>query len=451
MKKPPLLFEDRLPGAAAVPGPGGLTRGLVLVLLIFVGTRLVTWTATYYGATLLLCIKHQLDPPFAKQGRRLAEQFQQRRGAEYETFVDLLTDLAPLCRFDGVHYRSIITGGYQYRPPPADTMDRSMLEQNIAFFPLYPLLCRPLAPPLTAWQAQVLVSHVCALAAVILLYLWVRRRIDEPTALLSVAITLCWPAAVYYSYGYAESLTLLLIVGALWLIDSRAFVPAAIVSGLATATRPTALAMAVVLLLAYWLHSAVPRRRRLLKLVPLGIVGAGGILAYAGYLTYRFGSPLVYFANFKAGWVSDQQRASWLEFLTLTPVWEQFHYFRDLFLAPPPLGLVNLSNALVWNLPLTLFILFLSLAGLGRVPRSFRPLLALGPLIFLQSYLASGGARFGIEPIGRYLAVSVPAFVVLAVWCLREWRPAARTVLFLFLVLLQAGWALRFGLQEWSG
>jgi Gpi18-like mannosyltransferase len=451
VKKLPLLFEDRLPDSAGPLAARRLSHGLLLVILIFAGTRLVTWTGTYCGATLLFRIKHALDPPFEKHMRRLFEEAVQQRGAEYESFVDLLLHLAPLCRFDGVHYRSIIECGYQYLPPPPGTTDRSALEQNIAFFPLYPLLCRPLAPPLTAWQAQVLVAHGCALAAAIVLYLWIRRRVDESTALLAVAVTLCWPSSVYYSYGYAESATLLAFVVALWLIDTRHFVAAAIASGLATATRPTALAIVAVLLLAYWMSSGAPRRRRLWTLIPLGLVGAGGIMAYAGYLTYRFGSPLVYIANFKAGWVPDKQRATWLEFLTLTPVWEQFHYFRDLVLAPPPLGLVNVTNPFLWNVPLLLFILFLSLAGLGRVPRSFKPLLALGPLIFLHAYLASGGAKFGIEPIGRYLAVSVPAFVVLAVWCAREWRPAARHLLLTFMILLQAAWALRFGLQEWSG
>lgn len=450
MKKASLLFEDPLPGAALAPSGGGLARGLLLVLLIFAGTRLVTWTGTYCGAALLFRIEHKLDPPFEKHLRRLLEQAAEHRGAEYESYVDLLTDLAPLCRFDGVHYRSIIEGGYRYEVPPPGTTDRKVLEQNIAFFPLFPLLCRPPAHVLTTHQAMVLVTHLCALAAAIGLYLWIRRRIDEPTALLTVALTLCWPSAVYYSYGYAEGLTLLGMVGALWLIDRGAFFPAALVSGLATATRPTALAIAAVLVLAFWLNAAGTRRQRLLKLIPLGLLGAAGLLLFAGYLTWRFGSPLVYIDNFKAGWVPEKERSDWLAYLTFTPIWEQFRYFRNTALFAP-VGLVNLANPFMWNVPLNLFLLFVSLAGLGRVPRRFRPLLLLGPLIFLHSYLASGGAKFGVEPIGRYMAVAVPAFVVLAVWCLREWHAVARHLFLTFLVLLQAAWALRFGLQEWSG
>ena len=49
------------------------------------------------------------------------------------------------------------------------------------------------------------------------------------------------------------------------------------------------------------------------------------------------------------------------------------------------------------------------------------------------------------------MAVSVPAFVVLGAWATKEWRPAARTVLIAFMLLLQASWAFQFGMGEWSG
>ena len=282
MKRLPLLFEDHPPGDRR----GSLAHGILLVVLIFAGTRLLTWTGTYCGAAALFRIKHQLDPPFEKHLRRLQEEGVNREGVEFRSFVELFADFAPLCRFDGVHYRSIIADGYQYQTPSPGTTDRKLLEQNIAFFPLFPLLCWPLTHFVSPSAAMILVAHPVALAAAIVLYLWIRRRIDEPAALLAVAITFCWPASVYYSFAYAESVTLLLMVVALWLIDTRAFTAAAVVCALTTATRPTALAIVGVLLLAYWLSSQEPRRRRLAKLIPLGVVGAAGILAYAAYLTF---------------------------------------------------------------------------------------------------------------------------------------------------------------------
>ncbi len=446
-RKPKLLFEDR---PVATP-PTHLWRGLLIVLLLFAGTRLVTWIGAYHGAWTLFRIEHQIDPPLEQHIPELEDQFVQGSGPEFETATDLLVDFMPLCRFDGIHYKSIIEGGYQYTPPPPGTTDRRELEQNIAFFPLYPLLVKPFTAFLTTHAAMILVTHLCTLTAAVLIFLWIRRRIDQPVALCTVAITLCWPASVYYSFAYAEAVTLVTCVIALWLIDARKWWAAAIVCGLVTASRPTALAIVGVLALTYWLLTDLPRGKRVTRLMLLCVIGGAGIAGYALYLTIEFGSPFVYFANFKAGWVPEHRRADWLAFLTLTPVWEQFKYFRDLVAFAPPVGLLNAPNTLMWNMPLNLFVLFLSLAGLRRVPASFRPLLALGPLIFLHAYIAGGGAKFGIEPIARYTAVAIPAFVVLAAWMIREWRPAPRTAVFVFFVLIQAAWAYRFGLREWSG
>jgi hypothetical protein len=416
-------------------------------VLIFLATRLVAWTGAYLGAGVRFCIHYQWEPNIAKRADVFVREHPDFAATpEYRTVVELLANLAPLSGFDAHHYQSIIENGYQYQPPPREGVPH---QYNIAFFPLYPLICSPFARIMTIEAAQVLISHLCALAAAVLLYLWIRRRIDEGTALFAVAAVFCLPAACYYSFGYAESSTLLGMVAALWLIDRRAFLGAAVAAGLTTATRPTALAIVPVFALAYWLNAPAARSRRFVRLGPLTLLAAAGILAYAAYLTCRFGSPLVYFTNFKA-WVSDHARADWIEYATLVPVWSRL---KDLLLAivtiPP--GLIQLANPLVWNMPFNLFVLFLSLAGLGRVPRSFRPLLLLGPFIFIHSYLASGGGGFGIDPIARYMAVSVPALVVLAAWCVREWKPAARHVLLTFMLLLQAAWAFRFGLGEWSG
>jgi len=455
MKKRPLLFNDPPPPPTAGPAVpnvprAGLARGLLLVLLIFIATRLVVWVAAYSGALMLFRIENGLTPPWEKHLRPMAAALGAPDSPVRQRAAAVLGNFAPLCRFDGGHYRSIIEGGYRYVPPAPGETDRGKLEQNIAFFPLYPLLCRPLARQLGTFPAMVLVSHIAALGAAALFYLWLRSRIDEATALTAVALLLALPSACYFSFGYAESTTLLLTAATLWLLDARCFGTAAVCSGLATATRPTALAVAVVTALAYWCNGEGDRGRRLRQLVPLGLVAAGGLIAYASFLTWQYGSPLVYLANFKAGWVPDAMRADWFQYLTLARVWDQFKYFGHA-LAGFPVGLVQLANPFAWNMPLNLFLLAVSLAGLPRVPRSFRPLLALPPLVFLHAYLASGGATFGVEPIGRYMAGSLPAIVVLAAWTVREWRWGGRAALLAFFVLLQAAWAFRFGLDEWSG
>jgi len=431
-----LLFEDR----ASEPGAGAprrsVARGLTLVVLIFLATRLVVWTGAYLGASVVFCIRHQWEPPLNQHMSRFKDEPIDRDSIEYQSALELFGNFAPLSQFDGLNYKSIIEGGYDYQEPPPDAKPTEW-QQNIAFFPLYPLLCRSLTGWITAEAAMIVLAHLFALAAAVVLYLWVRRRIDEATALWAVAFTLCFPAACYYSFAYAESLTLLLLVTALWLIDQRSFVAAAAVCALVTATRPTALAIVPVLVLAYWLASTDAPGRRLLKLVPLSLIAVVGGVCYAAYLTWQFGSPL-------------ESRADWLEFLTLAPIWSQLQRLGAVIIAFP-LGLAELANPLAWNMLWSLFIVLLSLVGLRYVPRSFRPLLLLAPLIFLQTYAASGGASFGLDPLARYLAVAAPALIVLAAWAGRSRRLGAHCALLTLMLLLQAAWAFRVGLREWSG
>lgn len=449
-KRLPLLFTDESPS----PLPrADLLRGLRAVVLIFLATRLVVWCGSYYGAYMGVRVRHQLEPSFEHTRVDELQAFTTAGTPERQDVEEHLLNFEPLVMWDGQHYKSIVDGGYDYKPPPAENATRDELEQNIAFFPLYPLLVRPVARLLNNTNvALILVSHLVTLAAALVLFLWARRRTDQRIALFTVAIALCLPQACYYSFAYAECTTLLLTVVTFWLLDARKYLPAAICCALATATRPTAASLAVVVGLFVWLNDRDEEQTAKPKWLKAGTlfgIGALGLAAYALFLTWQFGDPRVYLDNFRAGWVPDRQRADWFQYLTLARVWDQFKYFGRAF-AAPPVSLINLLNPFAWNMVTNFAILFVSLAGLTRVPRSFRPLLLLGPLIFLQSYIASGGATFGVEPISRYMAVSVGAFLVLAAWAVKEWREGWRITLLAAMLLLQFAWAFRFSFGEWS-
>lgn len=448
MSRAPLLFEERPEAASDAAPQSSLSRGLVLVTLIFLLTRLVPWIAAYTGAFLDFRIQNHLAAPFDLHRQALYAKAADPNDPLTKSAARILGDFRPLCKFDGQHYRSIIEGGYQYVAVDPSS-DRVARQQNIAFFPLYPLACRLLTRFMSTQSAMVLVSHTGALAAVVVLYVWTRRRVNHHSALWTVAFTLCLPSACYLSFGYAEAIALLTMSVALMLMDQRRFVLAALACGLATATRPTAAGLVGVFALAWWFNSAAAPRRRLTLLIPLGLIASAGILAYAGYLSWRFGSPTVYFTNFRVGWVPDEHRADWFQYLTLARIWDQFKHFGRAFRGLPG-SLVELTDPFAWNMPINFFVLFLSLAGLPRVPRSFRPLMFVGPFIFLQSYLASGGATFGVQPMSRYMAAAVPAMLVWGAWAAKEWPPAARYGVLTFMILLQACWAMRFGLGEWS-
>ncbi len=438
-----LLFSD---SPTAAPSAVSLRRGLAWVAAVYLLTRLVIWTGAYAGTFISFRMTFAMYHPFEYYARDMQAQLDDPSSEQSRWLATYMLDLNPLLRFDGQHYKSIVTGGYKYvTPEPGER-----LEQNIAFFPLYPLICRPFATLLGTNVAMVLVAHLATLVAVILLYVWIRGKVDHHAALVVAACTMCLPSSCYLALGYAECMTLLTFVIVCMCVDRRWFWAAALACGFATATRPTAVVMVPVFLLAYGLDDSTPIRRRLAMLIPLGLVAGAGIALYAAFLHHEYGSAFVYAENFRNGWVPDKDRGDWIEYLLMARVWYQFKHLAQVVISFP-LGLVELVNPRTWNMPLTFFMLFVSIAGMWRVPARFRPLLLVGPLTFAQAYLASGGAAFGIVPIARYMATAVPTLVVLGIWMAREWRPLTRHMLLGAMLVMQGLWAFHLTLIEWPG
>jgi hypothetical protein len=204
MNRGGLLFGD--PGGELLRkngGSGSALRGSLVVLLIFLGTRLVVWAATYQGALIQLRIVCGLEPPMVLRIHNLLKMPADEAAPIREAERHYLANFAPLLQWDGQHYLDIINRGYRYSPGAPHSYP-GMNERTIAFFPLYPLVCSQLAQLLGPPAAMIAVSNGSALLAVLLLYLWLRRRVDEGTARLTIACLSCWPTACFYSYGYAK-------------------------------------------------------------------------------------------------------------------------------------------------------------------------------------------------------------------------------------------------------
>ena len=128
---------------------------------------------------------------------------------------ELLKPLGPQfiwqwANFDGVHYLTIIEKGY---------LSTGFIQ---AFFPLYPFLAR-----IISWLvgnpliSGLLLSHLCLAGVVGLLYALTRLDYSKQTAKKTVAFFLIFPTSFFLAALYSESLFLLLILLAFWLMRKK--------------------------------------------------------------------------------------------------------------------------------------------------------------------------------------------------------------------------------------
>lgn len=218
-----------------------------------------------------------------------------------------------LVRWDSAWYHDIVHNGYYYGGDPS-------VSSPPVFFPLYPLVSYALKSltGIDEYVALLLVANIAALVAVLLLTKFVREELGDEVAILSVALFCFFPSSLFLSAGYAESLCLVLVVLSFILLAREQFVPAAIMAGLAAATRPTGLVLVPVILWEMWRRNTLPWPRLLPRMALCGILAASGLLAYMAYLGVAFGDPLA-FATGQAAWHSGSLSDRFLAAITLIP------------------------------------------------------------------------------------------------------------------------------------
>jgi MFS family permease len=227
-----------------------LGRFLVTVVLAYAACRLVT------GVLLAIVATRQV--PTGWTGPDVS----------YLTFT---------AQWDGQWYRAIAEHGYP-RTLPVD--DEGLVQQNAwAFYPLFPFLTRALMDLthlgffVVGSTLSLLLGFVAAAAMAMLL----RDRIGERYTLLAVALWASQPAAAALQVGYTEAMAMALLTLFLLALSHERWWWATLLAVLLGLTRPIAVPIAAVTLVALWSRW----RRRVEEPISLP-EGASGVAAFAG-------------------------------------------------------------------------------------------------------------------------------------------------------------------------
>jgi hypothetical protein len=206
-----------------------------------------------------------------------------RSGAGFDAFFRSLSD------WDATWYGWIAVHGY----------DPSIGHGNTAaFFPLYPLLWRPLTwlpGPIALWGS--LLSSLLLLGALCLLYAITEGRYDTRMARRTVLYLSIFPLSFVFSLPYAESLFLLLVLAAFALTWHGRWWWGCLAGAGAVLARPTGVALIPALGWRLWRSG----ERRPLAYAPLLLMPAAE-LAFFGFLWWRTGDPVANLSAEHRGW-----------------------------------------------------------------------------------------------------------------------------------------------------
>ena len=200
--------------------------------------------------------------------------------------------------WDAKWYERIATGGYPDQLPVGE--DGRVQQNPWAFYPLYPLAIR-----LVSWITHLdfatvapLLALAAGLGAAVLMAKLMSETSPYPAevrtgpALAVVAVWAAFPASPVLQMAYTESFSMLLLVAFLLLLVRGSWAGCGLTALLLGLTRPIALPLAIVVLVAIWLRwreravRPISSEERLRAAVALAATGLSGLMwtaiAWAG-------------------------------------------------------------------------------------------------------------------------------------------------------------------------
>lgn len=252
-----------------------------IVLPPFVISRLIVIVATIVGSRLI--------PP----------------GASTTLPTHGAAALQPFFRFDATYYQSLWQSGYS----------GPLAAYHAAFYPVYPLLVRATGTLLIGPElASLLLSNLAMLGALFLIYRIAIRYLEPSVASRSLWILALWPWAIFYSYPMAESVELLLVAGALLLMERGAWVGSGVVAALAGASRPSGILTSLAFAGEFISRVRTPQPdppprggRGIGRVVIGGLLSPLGLVAFCLILLVQMGNPFG-FLHAQSLWLGPHPR-----------------------------------------------------------------------------------------------------------------------------------------------
>jgi len=281
-------------------------------------------------------------------------------------------------------------------------------KDSAAFFPLYPVLIRVVSVVTgNVYVAAWIIAVAAQLGAFAILHRLVESEFDRSTASRTLWYMVVFPTGFYLGITYNASLFLLLVLGSVYLMRRGTWWGAALLGGLATATRSSALLLFVPFCYEY-LRQHDFRLRNIRWDVAWAALIPTGIASFVVYCWVVLGDPLRFMAV-QAHWGWERGR-EW-------PWVGIYRTVKIIFTSPNILG--NDARNLV-DLGAVLFVstmLVLAFVGPWKLRRDqwFLPVFGIATVLFIISFPADNPInRVPLLSAARLSLEAFPAFLMAA-------------------------------------
>jgi hypothetical protein len=311
-------------------------------------------------------------------------------------------------RWDAGWYLGIAMQGYKFDPWVGTTV-----QQNIAFFPAFPMAMRYLSAVLghqLLWTGVGISLVAFFLSQVYFLRLARLELGDEDAAAAGMTLLAAYPFAVFFSVPYTESLFLLTLLGAVYHFRRGGLAKAAIWGFICGLTRPNGFLLSIVIGLMA-LSPFVDRTRRRLVWpaeTPIAAVaGQGfaaaapifGVLAYSAFVWQLTGHPFTWTAQ-NAAWGRVYRS---IDALVAEPAAFIFEHGVYEFAVNQPINIVY------WVVVLFAFAAVWPVYRRLGLPYAALILLTVVPPMLVGGLLSIGRITSVLFPVFMWLGAAVPA------------------------------------------
>lgn len=345
--------------------------------------------------------------------------------------------------WDAGWYFSIASSGYAWSPSVH-------MQQNVAFFPLFPLLERASFLVLHQWSTIciVLIAVFFAIGSVYLFYYLAKEYFDAATAKILTFIFILFPGSLFLTAGYASSLELAGVLAVFLLCKKGYVLWAAVCAGVTTASGPLAVVLVIPVV---WndLFSVPYTIKKVIRMLILAIISELGLLAFIIYQWRVFHNPLA-FIQVQQYWdprtISMKEHMK--EFLTANPLFSSLHYARVGFHAihSGSFSLLQVETQMMIAFSAVILLLFLVITLVCLLCRVLPVSYIVYSFMVLLAYLYTKVPQVYFGDAPRLLYIDIPVFLSLGYipkkiqWILLVILCLCSVLLYIFSMLHSAGY-----------